>query len=467
MKKKFRFISMAMAAVMCVSCFCGCGKDTSDKDEQGRTVISIGGWPTQEGTSLDNYNKQKAEYEANNPDAVITPDTWAFDLKTFYAKAAGGQLPTLFRSMFTEVEQVANADYAADISEVLKDRGYDGQINKAVLDIISKDDKIFAMPTEAYVQGLLINTDMFEKAGLMEADGTPKQPKTWDEVIDYAVKIKQATGKAGIIVPTASKIGGWIFTVLAWSFGTDFMEQDTDGNWKATFDSPEAAAALQYIKDLKWKYDVLPSNTLIDYDEWDKLFATGAGAMRIGNTGVLSGMTKYGMNPNSIGLVAMPAGPKKHVTLLGGKVSYVKNGATKDQIDACIRWLEMSNSFKATDEFKQSTERTIKEQLENNQLVGANSFSIWNNDSEAVKFQNELIAKNANINVNHVKLYNEFIADCPAEIQPEEPVCCQQLYEVLDKCIQEVLTNENADCSAVLAKANADFQKDYLDNIDY
>lgn len=467
MKGKLRFVSLAMAAVVGVSCMAGCGKKTSDKDKQGRTVISIGGWPTQEGTNLDNYNKQKEEYEKNNPDAVIVPDTWAFDLKTFYAKAAGGQLPTLFRSMFTEIDQVAAADYAADISEVLKERGYDGQINKAVLDIISKDGKVFAMPTEAYVQGLIINTDMFEKAGLMEADGTPKQPKTWDEVAEFAVKIKEATGKPGIIVPTASKIGGWIFTVLAWSFGTEFMKQDSDGNWKATFDSPEAAAALQYIKDLKWKYDVLPANTLIDYDEWDKLFATGAGAMRIGNTGVLSGMTKYGMDPNAIGMVAMPKGPKKHVTLLGGKVSYVKNDATKDQIDACIRWLEMSNTYKATDEFKQSTERTIKEQLENNQLVGANSFSIWSSDSEAVKYQNELIAKNANTNVNHVRLYNEFIADCPAEIQPEEPVCCQQLYEVLDKCIQEVLTNKNADCSAVLAKANSDFQKDYLDNVDY
>ena len=59
------------------------------------------------------------------------------------------------------------------------------------------------------------------------------------------------------------------------------MKKGDDGKWKATFNSPEAAAALQYIKDLKWKYDVLPTNTLIDGEEYSKLFATGNAAMQI------------------------------------------------------------------------------------------------------------------------------------------------------------------------------------------
>ena len=42
------------------------------------------------------------------------------------------------------------------------------------------------------------------------------------------------------------------------------MKKGDDGKWKATFNSPEAANALQYIKDLKWKYDVLPTNTLVN-----------------------------------------------------------------------------------------------------------------------------------------------------------------------------------------------------------
>ncbi|MDO5585998.1 MAG: hypothetical protein Q4G53_02805 [Clostridia bacterium] len=43
----------------------------------------------------------------------------------------------------------------------------------------------------------------------------------------------------------------------------------------------------------------------------------------------------------------------------------------------------------------------------------------------------------------------------------------QQLYATLDRCLQEVMTNENADCAAILEKANSDFQSNYLDNLTY
>lgn len=42
------------------------------------------------------------------------------------------------------------------------------------------------------------NVDLMEQAGLMDADGTPKQPKDWSEVAEFAVQIKEATGKPGI-----------------------------------------------------------------------------------------------------------------------------------------------------------------------------------------------------------------------------------------------------------------------------
>ena len=93
---------------------------------------------------------------------------------------------------------------------------------------------------------------------------------------------------------------------------------------------------------------------------------------------------------------------------------------------------------------------------------------MWNDTAETTKYRNDYIASKANINTNHIKLYNDFLAnmgDC--ELRAEEPVCAQELYSVLDNCIQEVLTNKDADCSVLLEKANSDFQKNYLDNTDY
>ena len=466
-KKGKRIAALILAGAMTASLFTACGK-SADKDESGKTVISVGGWPEKNDNTYANYEKMRTEFEQENPDVSVVPDQWKFDLKSFYPKAAGGQLPNVYESNFTEVSQIINANYGSDITAALKKYNLYDNLNKDVLDVVSKDGKVYAFPFAAYVLGLAYNVDMLEKAGLMEADGTPKQPKDWNEVAEFAQKIKQATGKAGFVFPTANNNGGWIFTCLAWSFGTEFMKQDGDGKWKATFNSPEAAAALQWIKDLKWKYDVLPSNALIDGTELYKVFGTGEAAMLIAAGDFPRKVVSYDMKPERAGIMAIPSGPKKHVTLLGGSVYALSNKSTEDQIDAGVRWIKQSYTPIISDTFKENKKKEIESYRDKGQLVTIQSMSPWNSNAETVKYESELRTSMANANINHVRLYNEFVTnlgDC--ELRPEEPICAQELYGILDGCIQEVLTNKDADCAALLEKANSDFQSNYLDNIDY
>lgn len=468
MKKKrlVKAVGLMTAAALSVSILGACGqKAANDKDEQGRTILTVGLWPDREGTALTTIEERKTRFEKDNPDVVIERDNWSFDRKTFYAKAAGGTLPTYFRAQFTEVEEMGRAGYAADLSKSMKKYGYLDNINPAVLKCVTSDDKIVAVPSKAAIMGLSYNVDLFEKAGLMESDGTPKQPKDWNEVVEFAKQIKEKTGQSGFVLPTSNRSGGWIFTSIAWSFGVNFMKQQDDGKWKATFNTPEAAEALQWVKDLKWKYDLLPANTLVDGEEWYRVFGTGKAGMSIMAGDYPNRVISYGMKPEQIGIMATPAGPKAHVTLLTGEIHAVSSKATDDQIDAAMRWIKTISTYEATDEFKKNAEESIKQDLEDGKLVGIKVFSPWKNDTSAVKYEHELIDKYANANPNHVRLYNEFVANCPIEIRPEEPMCCQELYSVLDNCIQEVLTNENADCAAVLEKANSDFQQNYLNNL--
>ena len=463
-----KITAFALSAVMSVTLLSGCGNKVTDKDEQGRTIISVGGWPTKEGKENENIEARKARFEEANKDFVIQGDQWGFDLKSFYAKAAAGQLPVIYNTYFTEVSQIIAAGYSADLTDELKKQGLYDKINKDVLKIVSEDGKVYAFPSSAYILGMVFNVDDFKTAGLMNADGTPQQPKTWDELAQFAVKLKQATGKPGFIFPTANNNGGWQFTQIAWSYGANFMEKGSDGKWKAVFNSPEAAEALQWIKDLKWKYDVLPANTLIDYTELYKTFGTGGGSMVIGAGDTPSYLTAYDLDPDSIGMMATPAGPKKWVTLMGGGVYAISNKASKKQIEGALKWLQMTNTPDASDEYKTNTEESIQRRIENGELVTVKSMSQWNTESSALKFRDEMIDKYANGDPAHVKLYNDFVQDLGGcELRPEEPVCAQELYGILDNCIQEVLTNKDADPKTLLEKANSDFQKNYLDNLDY
>ena len=212
----------------------------------------------------------------------------------------------------------------------------------------------------------------------------------------------------------------------------------------------------------------MPRNCVfLDFRLADIQKMTGAGGMYITSGDISGKVVQYAMAPEDLGMVALPAGPKRHVTLLGGGVYCVNPEATEDQIDAAIRWYETTNNFKLTEEYTINAINAKEKQKVENHHVGIKGISIWSENSETLPYLHSLIDEYSSANPNHVRLYNEFVANCPAEIQAEEPVCCQELYAILDKCLQEVLTNKDADPAELLKKANADFQSNYLDNLTY
>jgi ABC-type glycerol-3-phosphate transport system substrate-binding protein len=454
-------LSLILALALSAS-LCACGSKVEDENVK----LSIGGWPATEGDALDRMNEYKADFETANPNITIVPDTWTFDLQTFYPKAEAGMLPNVFDTYFTEFQKLTDGEYVADITKALKESGYYDNINPRLRDeICSKDGKVFALPVQAYALGVNINVKLWEQAGLLEADGTPKQPKTWEELAEFAKTIKEKTGKSGFALCTTNNCGGWFFTNIAWSYGVDFMKQQEDGSWKATFDTPEAVAALQFIKDLKWKYECVPANNLIDLEESRKLLATYQAGMML--DGPITYINKYEMNPEDYGMIALPAGPKKHVALLGGKIKCFGENVTESQQKAAMKWLEFTGtSYKLAEGVREKTEEEYQQMVKDGVQVGIKALTPWNDKTETVALRNEMIDKYINVKPNSVKLYNESLSDTSIELHAEEPVCCQDLYGILDTIIQEVYDDKNADCAALIKQANNDFQKNFLDKLD-
>lgn len=462
MKKIALFLTLALVIGM----FAGCGakKETAS---DGTVTISVGNWPAKEGTALDTKEAQKAAFEKANPNIKIEPDTWSFDLETYYPKAAAGLLPTTYNFYFTEGEKIIRGGYAMEMTDVMNKLGYTEMLNPQLMNVIGKDGKIYYVPENVYSQGIVYNVDLFKKAGLMNDDETPKAPRTWDELVEMAKIIKEKTGASGFAIPTLKNAGGWLFTSIAWSFGVDFMEQNEDGSWKATFDTDEAAQALQFIKDLKWKHDVFPANTLIDNGEYVKLYSTGQLGMMIGSPGTAESIVQYEMDKDHFGIMTVPAGPAKRVALVGGKLNSVSNKSTPEQLEAAFKWFEYTGiSPFLTDAIKKAQQDSIELAKAEDRAIGMKSIQMWNEKSEVTQNYNKLVEENANVNINHFKGYNDDLAAGNYELQPEEPVCCQDLYGILDNCIQKVLSDKNADCRAIMKQASEDFQKNYLDTME-
>lgn len=461
-----KLTALFLASALGVSALAGCsgGNTASDKDEQGRTVISVGNWPTKEGDDMTKMEKYKSEFETENPTMAITGDNWKYDKNSFYSKASAGQLPTLYYSWPTETASIVSGGYYTDLTDGLKRSGYYDKFNPVLMKTVSKNGEIVAFPTMSYSLALIYNVDLFEQAGLMNEDGTPMQPETWEEVAEFGVKIKEATGKDGFIIPTMNNCGGWIFTPIAWSYGVEFMTEK-DGNYTATFDNDKMVNALQYISDLKWKYDIFSDNSLIDLDEYYKQFAIGNVGMILAAASVTDELYKYEMPIENIGVMPVPSGPERRVTLMGGSQAVVKNGATEDQVDVAIKWLEkVGNGINKVDELaRENMEADYQKLSKDGKLIGIQPISVFSEKNEYEDLRLEMIDKYKNIDINHVKLYNDSLTDTSIELQAEEPKCAQELYAKLDGVIQEILTNKNADIKALISQASKEFQRDYLD----
>lgn len=465
MNSKFKkIVACLLAGTMLGAMLSGCGGNgKSGSVEDGKVVIKIGDAPDPEvkPKEYERMMETVANFEAEHPNIKVELDYWTFDTKSYAAKAEGETLPTVYYVPLTEAKRIMDMEYAADITDEMKNRGYYDHISDFMMKNISRDGKIYFYTTSLYDVGLMVNMDLFRQAGLVDEDGTPKQPKDWYEMAEMAMQVKAETGKSGFIMPTMGNCGGWRFTPIAWSFGVEFMKKDEDGKWKATFDTPECVEALQFVKDLKWKYDVLPQNTLISNDEVLKQMGLGESAMTFSEQNSLNAMVAYGLMPETVGMVRIPAGPKRQVTLMGGAYKVIDRNATPEQISAVFDWLEFNGSGRElTDERKANIQKSIDDLKDQNRIVGLVGVSPWNDDDEVTAYTNNLYAEQANIDLNQIKLYNDKTG---LEFQEEEPIEAQTLYSLLDTCIQEVLNNKDADCAMLIKKAASDFQSNCLD----
>lgn len=464
MKKTGRLITILLVAAMMVSVLSGCGGKNEVDD--GKVKITIGSWPDDTNPNGQKVHEEVlAQMNEKYPNVIIEKDNTKYsDAKLFQAKAAADKLPTLWPAWFTEVNNYITNGYAADITDILKKKGMLEDLNPQLLEMVtSKDGGIYAFPTDAYAQGLTVNKVLFEQAGLVNEDGTVKEPSTYEELAEFAKIIKEKTGKPGFAICTAGNQGGWQFMNIAWSYGVEFMKQREDGSWEATFNTQEMIDALQYVKDLKWKYDVLPTESVLKKADIMKYLAIDEVGMIIqGPSGDYA--SKYGMDPENLSIVRLPAGPNGRVVQMGGNLYAFSSTASDEQLSASIDWLkQFGYENTVTEEQLQNIENGIKETLDNRGIVFPETvFPLWVNGDLQDK-KDELLKKYTNVSANDYEKYYSF-EDC--KLRPEEPVACQQLYSILDGCIQEVLTNKDADVKALVEVAAKDFQNNHLDKLD-
>ena len=154
---------------------------------------------------------------------------------------------------------------AAGLLEPAEDYFSDEDIND-LTDVARKlsmyDGVLYAWPWYEHTCGILYyRTDLLEEAGIVDQQGNPKPPTTWEEYVDAAVKLT-GNGVYGTLVEgKRDQEALWRFLSRIWQAGGDVL--DEAGN--VTIAEGPAAKAVQFQLDLLYEHEVSPPGSLSYY----------------------------------------------------------------------------------------------------------------------------------------------------------------------------------------------------------
>jgi ABC-type glycerol-3-phosphate transport system substrate-binding protein len=365
-----------------------CGSGSSAKSSNGKTTITVDCPPLKTsngGKDLQNWNNDVVSFEKIHPDIeikTISVGAQCDNPPDFAARLQGGTEADVFYGYMTDLNQVLDSGEAQDITKYIDSKSVPNwndirdNIKKPFMD----GDKVYGVGYAGYTMGLVINKALFTQAGL---DPT-KPPTTWQDVATDAKKIAAlGNGVSGYREYSAGNTGGWHFTASLYSRGG--ADVSPDGK-TATVDTPEAAAVLKNLHDMRWNDNSVGTKQLLTWP--DLLTEAGAGkvGMYLGAPDTITAIvtTFHGKFADwEVG--PMPGdGAAAKGTLGGGSGYFFKKSLNEAQVRAGLMWLSYEELTPGQGQFNYVLQKSL------NEPVGLPEPLIWNTGSALEKQDNDL-----------------------------------------------------------------------------
>ena len=457
MSKLFKTVSLLLAICLLGGIPFGGAVAEDVVDADLTCTITLGNWPPDTAPDAEKalFESYKATMARQYPNVTLVPNYYSYTLSNYVPMAKGGTAPSIFQPPFTDPQ--------LRISQGLE------KFSPSYVEMLADENgRIYGLPRDGYVLGMHINIALFREAGLVDEEGLPLYPKTLQELAEYGQIIREKTGKAGLVFPASETYGGWLFTNIAWNFGcvgdSALEYQDEDGRWVCNFTSPECIAAMEYMRDLKWKYDILNADaTTTDWAGAHSLLGTGEAAMNFAaDDSVDQPTANKGLPVEDFALIPFPAGDAGRYALAGGTCYMFAPNITNDQAVALMAYLKILGKLPFLDDAIIEGMRADYAAKRDRGAPVIPAISAWNDDAYNAAKQ-AIVDEFSNVDM---RLYADFfdsLSEGTITLKSEEPVFAQQLYRELTAVVQRMITREGADVEKALRKAEESFQE-YLDD---
>ncbi|GGI46543.1 hypothetical protein GCM10008018_17620 [Paenibacillus marchantiophytorum] len=335
-----KVVPVVLSGIVALSLLSGCAKTkveessstTSPKSETttaptaaAAKPVTLQFWAAWSPNS-DEEVKTKAQikkFEETHPNIKIDVQLITFDVMhdKLIAAINAGNAPDLSWGLSEWFGEFNKMDALADLSASFNAWSDKDKIYKNVVDSLSVNGKLKALPQYLGIRALLYHENMLKKAGY------DAPPKTWDELIAMSDKVKSSNGKEAFgIAATGVRSPQELLSLLAQN-DLEIAKKQTDGKFKNTWqENPDelkrAGEVFQFYKDLLAKGVVKSEAKTWGWQEEDTNFAQGQYAMVV-NGPWIEGRSKENPEEMKDVKVAAPPFKKKAATFLEVSPLYI------------------------------------------------------------------------------------------------------------------------------------------------
>lgn len=342
MKKKLlaAMLCVAMAATSLVGCGgsgdSGKDTDTAKSSEKGsdEEKVELTIWETSRNKD-DWYTSMEKKFLEEHPNITLNKVVKEGDPgNEFYQAVASGTAPDLVNCSFTMMDSYITSGILEPLNQYTDEWDEWGNFTKEYVDMFTKDGKVYCVPNQVAPMLFGYNKALFEEAGIKEP------PKTWDEAVEVAKKINDPDNQVAGYATLAAEWTEWFFQYYVWQAGGDLTKENEDGTAELTFTDPAVIKAAEYYQKLKSE-GVLQSDLTLKFSDLVTNFGLGKiGMMPFAGDWVSEAITK-GIDPDDIGLCLPPAGPSgKQTTAIGGDCWVINAKADQAKKDAAWEYIK-------------------------------------------------------------------------------------------------------------------------------
>lgn len=214
------------------------------------------------------------------------------------ARIVGRDLPAIAIMHSSVINDFAKRRLLTPLDAVFTEAGIDlaDFTDHARRAVTLPDGRAYALPLDTHSWLWHFNLNLMKKAELVNADGTPRLPRSPEELIEHARRFKTATGKPYFVWLTANDPAFWarnLITLVEQQGGRLFAPGN---NVNPDLRSAEVRRTIALLKQL---YDERLTTRDLDYSAGVQAFMNGGGGVMINGTWLLDALAAQARKPGA------------------------------------------------------------------------------------------------------------------------------------------------------------------------